>query len=821
MMKKRFLSLLSLVCISLSALASCDDQTSSSQVDSSPASVEEIAEYEDWINSWSEEGHLYIHYLREGASEAEYDNYAIWIWQSAPIDSEGSLWGASNPNVQNLYNYMSTSWMENITPNGGNVDQYGKIMDIDMTRTDIIGGNSGSPVSLIDAERVGFLICDQSSMDGSKHWTSDGGRDTYISDFQDHFRENGSMHIFCVKGSVSNFSFYSEDLTSIDNPTVEDTTGQYASTSDVDSSNSLYTNSVTSDSFSSLGVGYQIFVASFRDSNGDGLGDLRGIIDSLDYLEDLGVQTLWLTPIQTSSSYHGYDTIDYYEIDPKFGTLDDYRELIYECHKRGIKIIMDLVLNHTSTNNIWFTKSQRAEKGTDPYGNPINYRNLYHWKYQGTKVQYYDKDLGRYTSINVEDHPNWYRDGESNYYYYGKFGSNMAELNYDNQATRDFVISLAAYWLGFGLDGFRLDAVKHIYMKDEVDDTGNDLIVTDIADKTYYDEQLFQEVTETNDYSSDLTKNVNFWKEFAVELKNLYPDCFLVGENFDGYGARIAPYYQALDSQFDFSLYYHNQEWLFRHLNGMHASYMAVTQPNETYNKFSSSTSTNIDNVGLVSGGNRPDFINGAFTSNHDVARAINHINSSDGNPYDVQGNDLEINRAKVHAASTILAPGISWIYYGDELGMSGNTLKHEEIYGNTNNLDMWYRQPFKWGEEEITTDYTFGGYEIKWDDYNQTLPSLNEQETDSDSMLNYYRALNEVKKLYGKNAKYTGHEFQANTDVLHYEINSDNGVFYIYINAGEKAQNVELRGDTNVCLNGSTSTLLAPYGTIISYTLK
>ena len=87
--------------------------------------------------------------------------------------------------------------------------------------------------------------------------------------------------------------------------------------------------------------------------------------------------------------------------------------------------------------------------------------------------------------------------------------------------------------------------------------------------------------------------------------------------------------------------------------------------------------------------------------------------------------------------------------------------------------------------------------------------------------MLNYYRALNEVKKLYGKNAKYTGHEFQANTDVLHYEINSDNGVFYIYINAGEKAQNVELRGDTNVCLNGSTSTLLAPYGTIISYTLK
>lgn len=812
-MNKLAFSFFNICLLGIITLSSCVNTTSSGDdTVTDSISYTDIDDYEEWIDSWSQEGHLYIHYLRDGASEEEYNKYAIWIWQTSPIQSEGSLWGASNTDVQAMYRYMSTSWMKGYTPDGGDADQYGKIMDIDMT-ADVIGGRSGTSVPLLDSDTIGFLIVDQTTMGGSDHWTSDGGKNIYVYDFQSHFRANGSMHIFCVSGSVSEYSFTSEEIVEVENPTISDTTGNYASTSDVDSSSSNYGNSSTSASFQELGVGYQIFVASFRDSDGDGVGDIRGIIDSLDYLEDLGVQTLWLTPIQKSESYHGYDTIDYYQVDSKFGSNADYRELLFKCHERGMKVIMDLVLNHTSTNNIWFTLSQRAAKGTDEFGNTINYRDLYHWKYKGTMVQYYEN--GGYKEIPVEEHPDWYKDGESNYYYYGKFGSSMAELNYDCQAARELVKNLAQYWLAFGVDGFRLDAVKHIYMKDEVADTTGDLIVQDVGERTYYDTQLGKYVTTNFDYSSDITKNINFWKEFATDIKNIYPDCFLVGENFDGYGARIAPYYQALDSQFDFSLYYHNAEWLFQKKNGMNASYMSVTQPNETYNKYSSNGTTYIDGVGNVPMGNRPDFINSAFTSNHDVDRAINHVNSTDK----ITGTSKEINRAKVHAASTILSPGISWIYYGDELGMSGNTDQHIGLYENTNNEDLWYRQPFKWGDDGITVDYSFDMYSVEWDSYNKNLASANEQSTDDNSMLSLYKALTAVKKLYGGHATYKGYE-SSNSDILHFVIESDGGTFYIYINAGTGTFNYNLEGSNKVLLNGATETSLGAYGIAVGYDL-
>ena len=178
-----------------------------------------------------------------------------------------------------------------------------------------------------------------------------------------------------------------------------------------------------------MGAGYQIFVASFKDSNGDGVGDIRGIINSLDYLEDLGVQALWLTPIQKSDSYHGYDISDYYAVDKRFGTVDDYRELIYKAHERGMKVLMDLVLNHTSKSNVWFTNSQWGR--VDAASN-INWRDIYNWKYETDIIDKYfpadaDHPYSGYYQVTVKQdaessNPSWYRDGESHYYYYGKFG---------------------------------------------------------------------------------------------------------------------------------------------------------------------------------------------------------------------------------------------------------------------------------------------------------------------------------------------------------------------------------------------------------------
>ena len=806
-------------------IASCGGNPSDSSLDSSGvSSIEEIENYDDWLNTWSENNHLYIHYLRPDASPTEYDDYALWIWQNAPEDLEGSLYCATKPAVLDAFHEMNVNWMSNVGGSGSDLMQSGRIVDIDLSASNIVGGKTGNPTGFTGATRIGFLLVLEISMGGGSHWTSDGGANTYIDDVSSHRRSNGSIHVFCVQGSVGDYSFtYDPDY--IENPVVNDTTGTYRSGSDVDSSTDGFAQSATSPTFkSSMGIGYQIFVASFADSNGDGLGDIRGIINSLDYLEDLNVNCLWLTPIQQSESYHGYDVTDFGAIDSKFGTMDDYRELVDEVHERGMTILMDFVINHTSKNNVWFKKSQRAEQGTHPVTQEsFNYRDMYHWAYAGDMVRKWNEIKGpnandpgygtttaTYNSIPVETHPDWYRDGESNYYYYGKFGSGMAELNYDAQITRDLVIEMAKGWLEFGVDGFRLDAVKHIYMLDEAYQSG-DLVVSDTGTRTFYDSEKMESVTVKFDYSSNMSKNLAFWKEFSFKLKQEYPNAFLVGENFDGWDDRMSPYLKAMDSQFDFGLYYHNLEYNYLKKQGMNASQNAQE---------GNSTET-------VSRSHRSDYIGGAFTSNHDVLRAINHINvASDGSNLDhnpvIGGANLatQIKKAQTHAAITLMQPGLSWIYYGDELGMSGNTVGVSTSNPETiNNADRWYRQPFKWGaSDERTTGYRFNMYTVEHDDYNKnTLASAAEQVGDSTSMLSLYKALAEVKNRpdFPINGDYTGWDFGINGDVQHFQISGGGVTYKVYVNCG--ASTVTINPGTTVLTWNATSTQLNAYGIVIS----
>ena len=791
-------------------------------------------QYERWINSWSQPGHLYMHYLRPNASLSDYDDWGIWIWPNSPKDLEGSLWGAANDAcLQTVPHRMTNSRMTNIGGSGKDIDEYGVIYDIDLSRTDIIGGKTGTPVSFEGCTKVGFLVAQLSSMDGTKHWTSDGGANQYIKKFNEKWRANNTMHLFFTQGAVSAYEFNSGAEVEI-NPTIDDTTGKYRSVEARISDKYAGKTIPTSTSFKSLGNGYQIFVASFCDSNGDGMGDIRGIINSLDYLQNyMHAQVLWLTPVQDCESYHGYDTVDYYHISDKFGTDEDYQELLDKCHERGMKVMMDLVLNHTSKNNIWYQASQKADVSKDPAsGNNVNWRNIYHWKFKGDKVWYYQS--GSYKQVNVENHPDWYKDGESNYYYYGKFGSGMPELNYDNQETRDLVINLAKYWMEKGVDGYRLDAVKHIYMKDEVANFGNDIVVSDIGSKTYYDEQLQKVVTTNFDYSSDVTRNVEFWKEFSGELKKVNSNCFLVGENFDGYGARIAPYYQGMDSQFDFSNFYHIDEWAYQKKDGANPQNYGEKQESDSYTYFrSSSDNSDIwENGQKVFNGNYPtghrtDFINGAFTSNHDTERAINHVNSTsrvnvkNGNVTisvtNVTGQAAQIGKAKVAAALTVLNPGLSWIYYGDELGMTSNTKDHYSKYGNENNVDLWYRQPYKWGDSTITPSYKFGAYTVEWDSYNaNTLKSQAEQKTIASSLLNYYKNLTAAKLLFGSSQKYVGRS-SSNSNVVYYQVQGGNGTFHVYVNTSGSNASVTMTGTPKAWINGDGSTT-GSKGTLKAY---
>ena len=177
---------------------------------------------------------------------------------------------------------------------------------------------------------------------------------------------------------------------------------------------------------------YEIFVYSFCDSNGDGIGDLNGVAQKMDYIRDMGYTGIWLMPINPSASYHGYDVTDYYGINPKYGTMEDYKNLLKVAHEKGVKVIIDLVINHTSSQHPWFTKELAEKKNNTPISAENDY---YNWS--KSKKDHYTQ------SGNV-----WYE---------AQFDSGMPDLNINGTKVRTEIDQILKHWLELGTDGFRLD----------------------------------------------------------------------------------------------------------------------------------------------------------------------------------------------------------------------------------------------------------------------------------------------------------------------------------------------------------------------------
>ncbi|MFN7967281.1 MAG: alpha-amylase family glycosyl hydrolase [Acidobacteriota bacterium] len=246
-------------------------------------------------------------------------------------------------------------------------------------------------------------------------------------------------------------------------------------------------------------VFYEVFVRSFQDSGADGIGDLSGLISRLDYLNDgnpaggndLGVDALWLMPVFDSPSYHGYDTVDYRSIEPDYGNDNDLRRLCDEAHRRGMKVILDLVLNHTSSQNPWFVDSASGPASSK--------RDWYVWSNNNPGWQ---QPWGGGTT--------WYaRNGA---FYYGVFWSGMPDLNFTSAEVRAEARSIADYWMERGVDGFRLDAARYVI------ETGS------------------------GSGQQDTQATHAFWREFAEHVRTVKPDAVLVGENWSD-TATIATYY--------------------------------------------------------------------------------------------------------------------------------------------------------------------------------------------------------------------------------------------------------------------------------------
>ncbi len=257
----------------------------------------------------------------------------------------------------------------------------------------------------------------------------------------------------------------------------------------------------------SSGVWYEIFVRSWYDTNGDGIGDLNGVTAKLDYLKSLGVSGIWLTPINPSPSYHGYDITDYQAVNPQFGTLADFRKLTAAAHARGIRVIVDLVANHSSNEHPWFKAAQ-------------NPRDAHHAWYVWANP-YTDLD-----TLSATGGKSWHAAADGKQNYLGIFVAQMPDLNYDNPAVRSAMIDVGKFWLKQGADGFRLDAAQHLY-----DDFASD-----------------------NDNPQALAKNLAFWGEFRRGIDRVDPHAYLVGEVTRPLASELTPWFKPLDAAFNFPL---------------------------------------------------------------------------------------------------------------------------------------------------------------------------------------------------------------------------------------------------------------------------
>ena len=396
---------------------------------------------------------------------------------------------------------------------------------------------------------------------------------------------------------------------------------------------------------------YEIFVYAFCDSDGDGIGDLRGVISKLDYLEELGVTGIWLMPIHPSTTYHKYNVSDYYAIDPDYGTMEDFEALLAQCQERGIKVIMDLVLNHSGSEHAWFKEAvaylQTLPAGAEPDPTACKYLNYY-------------------TFVSADSCPTGYSAvaGTTNWFYESKFSYDMPDLNLANEELRSELTQVMKFWLDKGVGGFRLDAAKEFY-------------------------------------SGDAPKNIEVLSWIQQTATSLDPDCYLVAEVWDSFGAITDYYKSGITSIFDYP-FGNNSGKIITVIQG-------AGNPSKV-----SSYATALEKADTAYRGNNPDYIDAPFLSNHDVGRIAGYV-----------GRDPA--KTKLAGAMNILMSGSVFIYYGEEIGMICGAID-----------DPSYRAPMYWNADR--TDGTASPAPGCTLPEEYPMGSLEEQADDDTSVYNYYR---------------------------------------------------------------------------------
>jgi glycosidase len=453
-------------------------------------------------------------------------------------------------------------------------------------------------------------------------------------------------------------------------------------------------------------VFYEIFVRSFYDSDGDGIGDFKGLTEKLDYLNDgdpntitdLGINGIWLMPIFPSPSYHGYDVIDYRAINPDYGTIQDFQIFLEEAHQRGIRVIIDFVINHTSTENPWFTDA-RSDLNSP-------YRDWYIWSEE------------KLTYLGPWDQNVWHFNID-NQYYYGIFWSGMPDLNYKNPFVTEEILEIADYWLtDVGVDGFRVDGARHLIEDGEVQEN----------------------TSETHDW----------FKKFYAFYKEKKPLALSVGEVWD---SNFAAVQYVKNEEFDLVFDFELSESILEGINGRNAK--------------------KIMNALEFNTGLYPDYQKANFLTNHDMNRVMNVFQEND-------------QKGKIAATILFTAPGVPFVYYGEEVGMRGSK-PDEDI-----------RRPMQWtaGDQAGFTDG------IAWRNLNSNSDTWNVETLalQQGSIFNLYRSLihlrNEEPAL--KTGKFQLVDTNNSNIVAFYRFTTDQ-VFLVLINLSENIQEIEFENSYNV----------------------
>ncbi|MBS5017988.1 MAG: alpha-glucosidase [Eubacterium ventriosum] len=512
-------------------------------------------------------------------------------------------------------------------------------------------------------------------------------------------------------------------------------------------------------------VAYQIYPKSFLDSNGDGIGDLRGIISKLDYLKDLGVDIIWLSPIYKSPFVdQGYDISDYYSIAEEFGTMEEFDELLAEAKKRNMYIIMDLVINHCSDKHEWFQKAL-----ADPDGEYADYFYFRKGK-DGNPPSNYRSYFGGNC---------WEPVPGTDKYYFHMFAKEQPDLNWENPTLRKKLYDMINWWLEKGLAGFRIDAIINI--KKDLDFPN---LEPDGADGLAGCWRMVENVEGVGEYLEDLKKNTfEKYDAFTVaEVFNMHKDELsqFIGEN--GHFSTI----------FDFSAHALS--------NGAHGWYDAPDINFNDWRKTIINSQLQVQKCGIEAN----------IIENHDEPRGVSRfLPEYARNPLGT----------KMLGTVSVLLCGIPFIYQGQEIGMQNAVWNDVKEYNDINTIDQYNlaisaglsdkealavcskmsrdnaRTPVQWSDSD-NAGFTTG---TPWLKVNSNYKDINvqNQENDPDSVLNYYRKLVATRKSPEYKEVFTYGVFEPAYEdteyVMAYYRVSDNQRILVAANFGKDAKTIEL----------------------------